>query len=166
MPRSVKQALISSAILLFLFVAGGFGYLWYSGNSEPLIQNTAQQVATENVSPLKPTAVAKDAKESASVQFITLPAAPGENAMITVKTLPGSTCSIGVVYNNVPARDSGLVNHIANEYGVVSWTWSLPASIPLGSWPVTVTCTYQGKSAVVVADLVVAKSGTAPAPTQ
>lgn len=165
MPKTVRQALISSAVLLLLMIGAMAGYIWYSGQGGPAIQAVDQSAKGATNSPIKPSAPAKDAQESAAVQFITLPVVPCENAMITVKTLPGSSCKIEAVYNNVPAKDSGLITRIANEYGAVSWTWTVPTSTPLGSWPVTTTCSYNGKTAVVVADLVVAKSGTAPAPS-
>jgi hypothetical protein len=103
---------------------------------------------------------AKDAQESAAVEVLTSPVAPGENAMISVKTNPTSTCKISVIYNNVPDTDSGLVPHKADSFGTVNWAWTVPKNTPLGSWPVTVTCQYYTKSAVVSQDLRVEKANT------
>ena len=78
--------------------------------------------------------------------------------MMTVKTNAGSTCKIAVVYNNVPEVDSGLAPKKADDFGTVSWAWTVPKNTPLGSWPVTVTCQFYDKSAVVSQDVRVEKS--------
>jgi hypothetical protein len=87
--------------------------------------------------------------------MITSPIAPGSDAAMTIRTLPGATCAITAVYNEVPDKDPGLVAKVANEYGMVDWRWWLDADAPLGTWPVTVTCSLNGRSGVVVGNLLV-----------
>ena len=55
----------------------------------------------------------------------------------------------------VKGRFSGLVKKIADEFGVVTWAWTVPAGTPQGTWPVNVSCKNKKYSAVVSSDLVV-----------
>jgi hypothetical protein len=58
----------------------------------------------------------------------------------------------------VVAADPGLVKKTADEYGMVSWTWGVSRSVPVGKWPVTVTCAIGKHSGVVIGDLEVVNS--------
>jgi len=113
--------------------------------------------------PTSPTPVIKRAKpdpnnpSSASIQMFTSSVAPGSNASITVRTNPEAKCTIKVEYNKVPSTDSGLVPKVADEYGIVSWAWTVEEEVPLGKWPVKVTCVHNKRSAVVQGDLMVVK---------
>lgn len=140
-------------MLIVIFVGAGIGYTWYMG------QNTTPEVATvvENTpaGPViaKPTKPAENTPESASVQSLVSPVLPGSNSTITVRTKPDSICKISVIYDKTASIDSGLYNKTADEYGMVSWSWTIEESAPLGKWPVSVICAYHEKTAVVVGDL-------------
>jgi hypothetical protein len=54
-----------------------------------------------------------------------------------------------------------LLPALADDFGAVSWNWKVDAWAPVGSWPITVTCAHNKKSAVVQTTLEVA--GSAPA---
>jgi hypothetical protein len=146
-PKSIVRTLMSVVVLLVLMVGAGVGYVWYMGQHPPHVQ--ADETSVAKPSP--------NAKESAAVQSLTSPVAPGDNASVAVRTLPDSACTITVVYDKTASKDSGLGQKTADEYGLVSWTWTVEAAVPLGKWPVTVTCAYNNKTAVVQGDLVVAK---------
>ena len=159
-PRSKagRNAAISAVVLSVLLVGGGAAYTYFAGPD-------ASQIATQTVptvdasealgKPLKP---AEDAKESASVQTLTSPVTPGSNSSIIIKTNAGSKCTITIVYGTTPSKDSGLSPKTADEYGNVSWAWTVESTVPLGTWPVTATCIYHTRSAVVRGDLVVQKT--------
>lgn len=85
------------------------------------------------------------------------PVKAGSNTTISVKTTPKATCSISVVYAGAASTDSGLAPKKADAYGEASWTWTVGASVPAGSWPVKVTCTYKAKSGVVQQSLQVTR---------
>jgi hypothetical protein len=158
-PKSVYITVGSIVALLVLFVGAGASYTWYTGqHSDEAVsaaEAPAQTTPVPKHEPLKPAA---NAKASASVQSLTSPIAPGMNASVTIKTTPTASCKIVVEYNKVASQDSGLGPKTADEYGIVSWTWTVEKTAPLGKWPVTVTCEYNTRSAVVVGDLeVVAK---------
>ena len=107
---------------------------------------------------------APDAVVAASVQMITSPLEPGMNAMISVKTNAEAKCTIKVVYDKTASTDSGLVEKIADDYGMVSWTWTVEPTAPLGSWPVWVTCANEKNSAAVKADLKLEKKAPEATP--
>lgn len=114
--------------------------------------------AQTNMQPtVKHVAVAENAPVGASVQLLTSPVAPGSNASITIKTLPITNCTISVVYDKTASKDSGLAAKISDEFGSITWAWTVEPTVPVGKWPVTVTCARGKKSGVVIGDLVVTK---------
>ncbi|MGH7197061.1 MAG: hypothetical protein ACREGJ_04855 [Candidatus Saccharimonadales bacterium] len=154
-PKAVYLTIISVLVLLILFVGGGVAYTWFMGQNSKKTLGVETPVETTRTPVIKPTRLAPDAPVGASVTMLTSPVMPGENASITVKTNPEAKCTIKVEYNDVPSTDSGLKPKIADEYGIISWTWTVPGSAPLGKWPVEVKCANDKRSAVVVGDLVV-----------
>ena len=161
--RGLRNAGISIAVLTVLAGGAGAGYVWYIGENEtPVGTAIAQPVEAAKRQVIKTTTPDPSSKVGASIQMLTTPVAPGENASITVKTLPTASCKIVVEYNKVPSKDSGLVERVADEFGVIMWAWTVDPNAPFGKWPVTVTCTFNKRSAVVVGDLVVAKPEATP----
>jgi zona occludens toxin (predicted ATPase) len=157
-PKTALYTAISVIVLLVLLVGGGIAYVWYTGQNAPDISGIdAAPAAAESPAVLTPTKPAANANASASVQVLTSPVAPGDNASISIKTVATSTCTIKVMYGDVQSTDSGLTTKTADEFGIVSWAWTVGATVPTGTWPVTVTCNYNGRSAVVQGNLVVAR---------
>jgi hypothetical protein len=153
--RFFRNVLIGFFVLLILVLVAGLVYTWYMGQHAVVKENTIPVKTSTKTT--KPVQLAPNAKEGAAVQSISSPIAPGSNASIFIKTNRDSKCSITAVYKKVPSKDSGLIPKIADEYGMVSWSWTVERTVPVGKWPVTVTCTWNKKTAVVVGDLVVAK---------
>ncbi|MDB5167065.1 MAG: exported protein of unknown function [Candidatus Saccharibacteria bacterium] len=153
--RSIRNTVISILALLILFVGTGLIYTWVMGRSTPTTPAVATTSTTVPV--VKHVEPGANVQESASVQSITSPIVPGDNASIIVKTNPGSWCTITVVYDKTPSKDSGLGGKTSDDFGSVTWTWTVESTVPLGKWPVTVTCLRNKLSAVVVGDLVVSK---------
>jgi hypothetical protein len=154
--KRVRNIIIAALIITTILIGLGVGYTWYSGRINPSLK--AQAIETTNsgsVVPLRHTDVTPNAPESASIQSLTAPVTPGENAAVTIKTNPGSWCTITVIYNKVPSKDSGLMGKTSDEYGSVTWSWTLDTSVPIGTWPVTITCLRNTKTAVVVGNLIV-----------
>jgi hypothetical protein len=161
MNRNVKTALkiTATAVILLVLTAGvGVGYVWYMGQNEDPAAFQEPAKATGGARITERPKLPADAAIGASVQDITSPVVPGSNASVTVKTNPEATCSIAVTYNGTPAVDSGLVEKKADEYGIVSWAWTLPANAPLGNWPVEATCKNAKNTAVVRNDLRVVRT--------
>lgn len=151
--RRARNISITVVVLLLLSVLAGVIYTWYVGAHTTLEDPKAAKV-DERLDPvMKPRKMAPDAVVGASVQMLTSPLEPGANAMINVKTNPDAECTISVIYDKTASTDSGLMPKVADEYGIVSWTWTVDTSAALGTWPVKVTCANKKNSAVVVASL-------------
>lgn len=163
MNRIVKKTLRITAtvvILLFVLVGAGIGYTWYVGqhsedNSQAFQAPVQASGGPQKIDKVK---IADDAKVGASVQSITSPVVPGSNASIMIKTNPGANCTISVIYDKTPSKDSGLKDKKADEYGLAEWTWTVEPSVPLGNWPVKIVCANAKNSAMVQNDLRVVKT--------
>lgn len=155
-PKSVRNGLISTVVLLVILLGAGTAYTLYM-DQKPVTATAsdAAPTAAETNAPIvahKPTA---DAKEGAAIEALTSPVTPGSNASVSVRTQPTSKCSISVTYGKVASTDSGLTPKIAGDFGDATWSWTVVPTTPVGTWPVKIVCTYNGRSAVVVGDLVV-----------
>ena len=157
MNHIVKKTLKVAAIavtLLVVLVGAGVGYTWYMSQYDDTSQAIQSPVApmggVKNTTRPK---IPDTASIGASVQSITSPVAPGSNASIMVKTNPEANCTVSVIYDKTPSKDSGLAPKKADEYGIVEWTWTVENTVPLGSWPVEVTCSNKKNSAIVENDL-------------
>jgi hypothetical protein len=158
MLRTFRNIAISVFVLLLIFAGAGVAYLLFIGGKSSDVQAQQTSPPPPEVSGLPtPKKPSPNAPESAGIEALSTPVKPGENSSVTIHTLPTSTCTIAVTYNNVASKDSGLIPKAANDYGNVTWSWTVDASAPEGTWPVKVTCTYNKKSAVVVGNLQVSK---------
>jgi hypothetical protein len=151
----IRNVLISILVLIVVFVGAGAIYTWVVGKSAKPVPTVTEDTTTVKTTTIKSPQIDPNAPESVSVQSLTTPVAPGENASVLIKTNPGSWCTIIVSYNEVNSKDSGLVGKTSDEFGSVTWTWTVDASAPEGKWPVKVTCVRNSKSAVVIGDLIV-----------
>jgi len=151
--KTVRNSGISAGILLIVLMAAGMAYTLFSAGPapKPVLSKPADEESFQAVP--KPPQPAANAPEGVAVGAFTTPVVPGSNASIQVRTNAGSTCTITVVYNNVASTDSGLTPKTADDYGVVSWSWTVGSTVPVGSWPVHVTCAYHGRTGVVQANL-------------
>lgn len=162
-PKPLRNVLISAVILLVLLVGAGVAYTLYM-DSNGQKDLTPEPVASTSVAPpITPRKPAPDAKEGAAVEMLMSPISVGTEESLSVRTNPTSSCKVAVIYGydydkkQTPISDPALGPQVADEYGTVSWTWTISPSAPLGPGKITVTCVYNGRSAVVLADLVVTK---------
>ena len=156
--KFIRNIAISFGLLFMVLVGGGMIYTWYMGENGPQLASAGAPapVAIDKAPIRKPFQPSANSPESAAVQSLTSPITPGSDAYISVHTNPLSVCTIKVEYNKVASTDPGLIAKTADDYGSVSWTWTVGSSVPLGKWPVTVTCIWNKKDAVVIGDLIVA----------
>lgn len=151
--RTVLKTLISVIVLLVLFIAAGLGYVYYSGqrpNQAAIVTKTEPQ---NNPRPLRPSKPGPNAPVSASVASLLTPVKAGSNTSITVKTTATSACSMSVTYGTLAAKDSGLAPKTADDFGNVTWSWTVDPGAPAGNWPVKVTCQFNKRSAFVQGNL-------------
>jgi len=73
---------------------------------------------------------------------LTSPINPGLNATLVVETIAGAECSAVVDYG--PSGNTVLYSKTVDSNGKISWTW-LVGKFP-GTWQITVTANYGGKS--------------------
>lgn len=156
-PRVVRNIAITVVVLIVLFVVAGVAYVMIvdrQTTAPPAKKTAAKPADTGTIKPVPPS---PNAPEGVAMETLLSPVAAGDNTSAYIRTNAGSACSIVVTYNNVPAHDSGLVNKTADAYGFADWTWTVPATVPAGTWPVKVTCSYHGRSGVVIGNLQVTK---------
>lgn len=160
-PKTVRKTAISVVILLVLFVVAGMAYVLITDRSsaKPVSKAAPANTASPTALP-KPTQPAPNAAEGVAVETVTSPVAAGSNASISISTNAGSVCTILVTYNGVPSTDSGLAAKAPDPYGGVTWTWTVGNSVPPGTWPIKVTCTYHGRSGVALSNMQVTKPGS------
>ena len=96
-----------------------------------------------------------------AIQSISSPVAPGDNANVTLRTTEGATCTIKVVnldqHGNEIGRveDSGLADKKVDEFGVVTWTWTMPKGAALATWKADMFCKRDEMSTRSVGEVVV-----------
>lgn len=160
-PKLFIKTFIAASVVGVLVLAAGFVYTWYMGQGQPKTDAVASVQTDQQVSKqpeIKHVEPAANAAVGAAVQLIESPVAAGNDSSLTIRTNPGAKCDIKVEYNKIPSNAEGLHTKTADEFGIVSWSWYVGTSVPAGKWPVTVTCSKNGKSGVVTADLVVTRS--------
>lgn len=154
--KTVRKILVPTAAICAIFLIGGMAYSLLSGGDvktpAPVKKAQTEDVGTSDIKPTKP---GPNAPASVALYMLQESVSAGSNAGASVKTVPTASCSIGVTYNGAAGSDSGLTPKTADDFGVVGWTWTVPAGVPAGKWPVKVTCVYNGRSAVGIADLLV-----------
>lgn len=164
--RKVRNIAIGAVATLLLLVGAAVAYTWYMGTQSNVIVTTTPELeAADKPAPFTPRQSAPDAPVGVSTQMITSPVQPGENASITIKTNTDATCDIVVTYGEIgeevnQSRDSGLETKTADRFGIITWTWTVEPSRPLGKWPVEVTCANTEKSGYVRATLEVGSPAT------
>ena len=155
--KLVRSVLVSGVVLSACLILAGAAYtLWVSRNTS---QSTAPQAPTQQASSIipKPHPPSPNAPEGVAVEAMNTPAQAGSQGFISVRTNPGSTCTIKVTYSKITSKAAGLSQQVADSYGSASWTWTIDESAPIGTWPVQVTCAYRGRTGMVIADLQIIK---------
>ena len=152
--KTVRRTITSMVILLLLAVSAGALYTWYLGQQKSLAVVEDEPTPSRRVD-IRPVHQDPNANVGVAVQVLTSPVKPGENASVTVRTNQLANCTISVKYDTVTATDSGLVKKQADEFGMVSWAWTVAPTAPEGTWPVRITCATKKKSGMVEGDLTV-----------
>lgn len=152
-----KKVVLSAVILAVVFGLLGVAYVRF-GSSPPPKKTETAAAPTQQYRPLPaPSKPNPNHPVGVALQSLISPVKAGMNSSIDVHTTALATCTISVTYNNTPSKDSGLVTKQADEYGQASWTWTVPASAPAGTWPVKVDCKYATHSGELIGKLVVTK---------
>lgn len=158
-PSSARRALASGVALFLVLVVAGIAYTFFSDSqASPKAAAQSSVLSADSIQPIRPVKPAANAPVGAAVEAFSSLVTLGSDASISVRTLPGSKCKIEVLYNKIPAVDPGLSPKIADDFGTVSWDWTVgPDTLP-GMWPVNVTCARHGRMGFVQATLDVSPS--------
>lgn len=155
--RKVKRVLIRVLVFVVLpalIIGGILFYIWLSGKQVPLSQEPLPEPKKTVPVEHKPPTVPENAQLGAYVSQISTPVKPGENASLTLSTLPDASCRIEITYENkVKASDSGLAPKVSDDYGQIVWSWTVEPGAPKGKWPVEINCTRAKKSSYVKSEL-------------
>lgn len=149
--KSLRRLIFTTLTLVVLAVGAGAAYTWYMGTNVQANIEAAPKPKTRAI--FKAPVSRPDATIGIAVQMISSPVAPGENASISIRTNPLTKCTIAVEYNKIPAKDSGLIQKTTDEFGTLSWAWTVAPNTPKGSWPISITCMNKKHSANVKATL-------------
>ena len=154
MLKTIRNMLIAAFALLALAVGSGLVYVYMNGGQEnKQVLNAASDKTDEQFIPPKPSKPNPNAPVGASVVSIHTPVKAGSNTALTVKTTATATCTIAVAYgqpgSETQSSDSGLKPKVADEFGNVTWSWTVDKSVPTGKGTAKVTCKYGKKSGYV-----------------
>ena len=149
--KTVIKTVVAILILLLIFVGGAVAYVYFTAKSSDE-QNPPQSEA-EKISLPEPSKPNPDNPVGASVVSITTPVKLGANSSVTVRTTATATCTIKVVHgepdDEIAVKDSGLAAKVADQFGNVTWSWTMEETAPVGKWTAKVTCKYGKKSGYV-----------------
>lgn len=151
--RTARRTFTAVVALLLLTVGAGLVYTWYIGQHQTIALEDPPERKTRPV--ITPSKISPTARIGVSVQTVSTPVKPGENASITIRTNPEALCTITVEQENAKITDSGLNKKVADEFGMVSWAWTFKPTDPVGAWPIDVECKNKKNSAVVESEVVV-----------
>lgn len=142
--RTATRVVVVVVILVFLLLIAGVMYAWYMGRNpeQRVVQTVPASTQRTTINPYEPAA---DAAVSIVLQSLTTPVKPGNNVAMTIKTNPKAACQIIVKANGSALPDTGLIPKVADEYGVVGWSWTVPGTVPAAKWPIEVTCANTAK---------------------
>lgn len=144
--RTIQRVVVSVSVLLVLLVGGAVVYVWYMGQHP--VQTEQKKIDTTPNAPVRNTyQPPADAVVAIVQQTFSATVVQGSNASLSIRTNPKAACQISVKVHNTALPDTGLVPKIADEFGIVDWSWTMPKNVLPGSWPVEVTCANEKKSA-------------------
>lgn len=152
--ESLRRTTTITIVLALLLVTGGVGYTWYMGEQKTAAVATAEPAPSRRIE-MKPVKQDPNAAVGVSVQMLSTPVQPGQNASISIRTNQNADCTIVVKYGETVSTDSGLIKKTADDYGTVSWSWTVPATAPEGKGTVKVDCARKAKSGSVTGDLII-----------
>lgn len=149
--RGLRNGVIAAVVMVVIVGGAGAGYIWYLGeNSPPSEAAIAKAVEPGVKKEVKPLQRDPNAPFGASIQMLSTPVLPGDNAGVTIKSVADVSCKVVVEINKVALKDSGLVEKATDEYGVLAWSWTIPADAPVGKAPVKITCVSAAKKSAYV----------------
>lgn len=154
--RTARNIFLAIVIILLIIISAGMIYVWYI--SQQPLPDSAKPVSVPSLQQQrKPLAVDPNALVGIAQQSLSETVVAPGNVGISIKTNPKAACEIAYLINKEAYKDSGLVPKTADEFGIVSWTWTIIKDLPVGKWPVEITCANEKNSAFYRAYLEIKK---------
>lgn len=90
----------------------------------------------------EPTDTPEPTKKPLSVTAVSLTEAVqgGDEVTVVISTASSAQCVIEVTYDSGPSEDPGLGVGTADGDGTVTWSWTVAADTPRGTYPIDITC--------------------------
>lgn len=153
--------------VIIAVVVGGIYFLIAWLNKPKVAGTTPTATETQQIpSILTPHKPPRDMAIGSSIQTLTSPVAPGGNVSLTLRTTESAICAIKVIRLDDQMRevgrvtDGGLADKKADDFGVVTWTWTMPSDAAIATWHADILCTRDTKTTRSVGDIVVQKAKT------
>lgn len=161
--KALRNLGIIIAVLVLIVAAVYVVMLWLN---KPQVAHVAEPDATNQQNPafIAPRKPPQDVAIGSSIQAISSPVSPGSNASLTIRTTESAVCSVKVVRIDAEMReaqrvsDSGLIDKTADDFGVVTWTWTMPADAVIAPWQADINCTRGTKSTRSIGEIIVQKA--------
>lgn len=153
--RRLASTIMFVVVTIAVLGVVGFLYTWYIGQQTDVPVAEVPDTSVSRTQPKEPPKPTKKTQVGIVVQAFTSPITIGDNASLSIRTLPGVPCTISFTFNddNERSTDTGLIPKIADEYGLLDWTWSVKANVRPGTWPVEVVCANGSQSVYSRSDL-------------
>lgn len=143
--------------MVLIFLIAGVIYVYLTGRQSPAAPKiiTKKKEAPDLLKPAKP---APNAQAGVALENYDRSVKAGDNTSLQIRTVPTAVCKISVTNSNGSAvTDSGLAQKTADPYGFITWTWTVDPAAPAGNEPASVSCLYNGKGGVAVANIEVTR---------
>ncbi len=155
-PKVVRNIALSAIVLLILAIAAGIAYTLISDQRSSAPKVSSKTTSLDTVTPIKPVLPAANDSEGVAIESLSTPVSIGSPATIAALTNAGSICTISLLINNIP-KALGLAPVTADQFGGISWSWTVSSSTPVGVWPVKISCQFHTQTGVVEGDMTVTR---------
>ncbi len=158
--KTLRNMLIIIVILAAIIIGLFLLYLWLSKPKVATLGG-ASTVTQTTVNEPKMHKPPDNVPIGSSIQAVSSPIAPGGNGSLTLRTTESAMCSIKIVKLDKQMRemdkvsDSGLSHKKADDFGMVTWTWTMSKSAVTGPWQADITCWRGDKSTRSLGEIMV-----------
>ncbi len=165
--RTAWRLVLISMFVVMALVISGFLYAWYYAKTHPVKQGELplpKPSKITNASPAKD--VSPDTPVGVAIESVSSPVKLGDNASLSVKTLPKATCNLRFTYKDgTISKDAGLSPKVADDFGIAAWTWTIEPARAAGTAVMEATCVHGKMSGYNKTDVVIQPQGAAAATT-
>lgn len=165
--QTTLRLVLACMFLVMALVIAGFVYAWYYAKTHPVKEGEVPQSKPKPISNSKPAKeVSPDTPVGVAIESLTSPVKAGDNASLSVKTLPTATCNLRLTYKDgTVSKDAGLSPKVSDDFGIAAWTWTIEPTRSAGMATIEATCIHGKMSGYNKGEIVVQPAGVTAAPT-